>query len=322
MKKKSTKSITLFLKGLAMGIADIIPGISGGTIALISGIYKEFIYSLDSFSFSAFKSIRKEGFSSFWKKINGSFLLPIVLGIGTSIVLFSNLVHYLMFEYPIPLWSLFFGVILCSILILLKQNKPYNFWSILFLTFGFMIAYKITQLTPSDGEVSLAYLFFCSMIAIIAMILPGISGSLIYILLGAYETVIHTSKNSVLALINFEWNNFILIYSRLLVIGLGIIIGLKSFTKVLTWLFRVHKQPTLMVLIGFMIGALPKVWPWQKDVAWKTLSNNKKIAIKTEYTTPWDYEGDPQLVIALLLMVLGFLLLFFLEKKSRVNNAK
>ncbi len=323
MKKNTINKTILFLKGMAMGIADIIPGISGGTIALISGIYEELIYSIDEFNFKNFKIIRTEGFSSFWKKINGAFLLPIILGIGTSIVLFSNLVHYLMLNHSIPLWSLFFGIISCSILILLKQNKPNNLRSIVFLILGFIIAYRITLLTSSGGEISLAYLFLCSMIAIIAMILPGISGSLIYILLGAYETVIHTSKNSILALINFEWENFILIYSRLLVIGLGIIIGLKSFSKILKWLFKVHKQPTLMVLVGFMIGALPKIWPWQKVIAWEYISEDKKIATQTTYTTPWGFDGEPQLSIALLLMVFGFLSLYFLEKKSsQKNNVK
>ncbi len=192
-----------------MGIADVIPGVSGGTIALISGIYEELIDSIDNLNFTSLLVLKKQGFSEFWIKINGRFLLPLILGIGSSIVLFSGIIHDLLIEYPIPVWAFFFGLICGSIVLLLKQNKPNSITSITSLITGFVLAYSITQITPSGGEVSLPYLFFCSMIAIIAMILPGISGSFIYILLGAYETVIHTSKNSILALINFEWDNFV-----------------------------------------------------------------------------------------------------------------
>ena len=305
MKNKPVSKLSIFLKGIAIGIADVIPGVSGGTIALISGIYEELINSIDNLNFTSLLVLKKEGFSKFWNKINGRFLLPLIVGIGSSIVLFSGIIHYLLMEYPIPIWAFFIGLICSSIVLLLKQNKPNSIKSIILLITGFILAYSITQITPSGGEVSLLYLFFSSMIAIIAMILPGISGSFIYILLGAYETVIHTSKNSILSLINFEWNNFVLIYSRLLVIGLGIVVGLKSFTKILKWLFAKHKQGTLMLLIGFMGGALPKIWPWQN-----------KIQTQTESAAPWNYEGDPQVVIAVVLMIIGFLFLYFLERNS------
>jgi len=307
---------------MAMGVADVIPGVSGGTIALIAGIYEELINSIDQISFKSLLVFKNEGFSSFWATINGRFLLPLVLGVGTSIILFSGVVHYLLQEHPIPVWAFFFGLICFSILLILKQNQPKSIPSKFFLTFGFLIAYSITQLTPNGGEISLGYLFFCSMIAIIAMILPGISGSFIYILLGAYEVVLHTSKNSILALVNFEWVNFVQIYSRLLVIGLGIVIGLKSFSRILKWLFTNKKQTTLMVLVGFLIGALPKIWPWQKAITWEVISESKKVAIKTKYTAPWNFEGDPQLLIAIAMMLFGFLFLYFLERNSnRKSNA-
>jgi putative membrane protein len=322
LKNNSNTKLKVFLKGMTMGIADVIPGVSGGTIALITGIYEELINSIDHLNLKALSTLKKEGFNSFWNKINGKFLLPLLLGIGTSIVLFSGLIHHLLNEYPIPVWSFFFGLITSSILLLLKQYKPNSIKSILFLLIGLIIAFSITQITPKGGEISLAYLFFCSMIAIIAMILPGISGSFIYILLGAYETVIYTSKNSILALLNFDWENFLLIYSRLAAIGLGIIVGLKAFSKILKWLFNHKKQETLMVLIGFMTGALPKIWPWQKVVQWGTISETKKIALKTEYTTPWNFDGESHTIIAFTLMSLGFLFLYFLERNSsKENNA-
>jgi len=308
--------LSIFLKGMAMGIADLIPGVSGGTIALISGIYEELINTIENLNFSSLLVLKKEGFSKFYHKINGEFLLPLIIGIGSSIVLFSGIIHYLLTEYPIPVWAFFFGLICSSIVLLLKQNKPNSIKSITLLISGFVLAYSITQITPKGGEVSLTYLFFSSMIAIIAMILPGISGTFIYILLGAYETVIQTSKNSILALINFEWNNFVLIYSRLLVIGLGIVVGLKSFTKILKWLYTKYKQGTLMILIGFMLGTLPKIWPWQKTIIWEVISESKKNGTQTEFITPWNYEGDPQLLTAVVLMIIGFLFLYFLERNS------
>ena len=182
------------------------------------------------------------------------------------------------------------------------------------------MAFSITQITPNGGEISLGYLFFCSMIAIIAMILPGISGSFIYILMGAYEVVIHTSKNSVAVLLNFEWESFSLVYSRLLVIGLGIVVGLKLFSKLLKWLFHNQKQNTMMVLIGFMMGALPKIWPWQKAIAFEVISENKIVTLKTETIAPWNFDGEPQLLAALVLMISGFLFLYFLERNSNTKD--
>ena len=290
-----------------MGIADVIPGVSGGTIALITGVYEELITTVDQLGIHSLLILKKEGFTSLWKSINGNFLFPLILGIGVSIILFSGIIHFLLQEYPIPLWSFFFGLISCSILVLLKDTKLVDFKSILFLILGFIVAFGITQITTNGGEISLGYLFFCSMIAIIAMILPGISGSLIYILLGAYEVVIHTSKNSIPALLNFEWENFTLVYSRLLVIGLGIVIGLKLFSKILKWLFHNQKPATMTVLTGFMIGALPKIWPWKKVVSFEVVAKNKIVALKTEYIAPWNFEGEPQLLTALVLMVSGFL---------------
>jgi len=321
LKRNSNTKLSLFFKGLAMGIADVIPGVSGGTIALITGIYEELITTVDQLGIQSFLILKKEGFISFWKNINGNFLFPLILGIGVSIVLFSGIIHFLLQEHPIPLWSFFFGLISCSILVLLKDTQLKDFKSILFLILGFFVAFGITQITPNGGEIGLGYLFFCSMIAIIAMILPGISGSFIYILLGAYEVVIHTSKNSIPALLNFEWENFMLVYSRLLVIGLGIVVGLKLFSKILKWLFINQKPATMMVLIGFMIGALPKIWPWQKPMSFEVVAENKSIVLKTEYIAPWNFDGEPQVLAALVLMISGFLFLYFLERNSNKKNA-
>ena len=303
-----------------MGIADVIPGVSGGTIALITGVYEELIVTLDQLGFQSLLILKKEGFTSFWKSINGNFLFILTLGIGISIVLFSGIIHFFLQEYPIQLWSFFFGLISCSILILLKDNKPKGVKSTLFLIVGLITAFSITQITINGGEISLSYLFFCSMIAIIAMILPGISGSFIYILMGAYEVVIHTSKNSIAVLFNFEWESFSLVYSRLLVIGLGIVVGLKLFSKLLKWLFHNQKENTMMVLIGFMMGALPKIWPWQKAIAFEVISENKTVTLKTETIAPWNFNGEPQLLAALVLMISGFLFLYFLERNSNIKD--
>ena len=301
------KYLLLYFKGLLMGAADIVPGVSGGTMALITGIYKELISSIDQISLKQIGLLQKEGFTAFWKGVNGSFLLPLFLGIASGIIFLSGAITYLLDQHPILLWSFFFGLILASIYVLIKQFslKTFTHYSLLFL--GFIIAFGITQLKPAGASNNLLYLFFSSMIAIIAMILPGISGAFIFILLGVYKEVLATVKGAITVLLDFNWISFKAVYTRVVVIGLGIVIGLKLFSRLLTWLFNHKKEATLSVLIGFMIGALPKIWPWKQS---------KIIENQTIYTNvnPLDFDGDPQLGIAISLVSLGAATLILLER--------
>lgn len=301
------KYLLLYFKGLLMGAADIVPGVSGGTMALITGIYKELISSIDQISLKQIGLLKKEGFTAFWKGVNGSFLLPLFLGIASGIIFLSGAITYLLDQHPILLWSFFFGLILASIYVLIKQFSLKTFTHYSLLLLGFIIAFGITQLKPAGDSNNLLYLFFSSMIAIIAMILPGISGAFIFILLGVYKEVLATVKGAITVLLDFNWMIFKAVYTRVVVIGLGIVIGLKLFSRLLTWLFNHKKEATLSVLIGFMIGALPKIWPWKQS---------KIIENQTTYTNvnPLDFDGNPQLGIAIGLVILGAATLILLER--------
>lgn len=301
------KAILLYFKGLLMGAADIVPGVSGGTMALITGIYKELIESIDQLNFKQLLVLRKEGFVAFWQSVNGPFLLPLFLGIASGILFLSGGITYLLEHQPILLWSFFFGLILASIYTLINQFalKTTTHYALLFT--GFMIAYGITQISPAGTSNNLLYLFFSSMIAIIAMILPGISGAFIFILLGVYEEVLATVKGVIAVLLDFDLVNFKTIYTKVIVIGLGIVVGLKLFSRLLTWLFNHRKEATLSVLIGFMIGALPKIWPWKIEE-----KNGEQIIFTN--TNPLQFEGDPQLGMAIALVVLGAAALILLER--------
>lgn len=301
------KAILLYSKGLLMGAADIVPGVSGGTMALITGIYKELIESIDQLNFKQLLVLRKEGFVAFWQSVNGPFLLPLFLGIASGILFLSGGITYLLEHQPILLWSFFFGLILASIYTLINQFalKTTTHYALLFT--GFMIAYSITQLSPAGTSNNLLYLFFSSMIAIIAMILPGISGAFIFILLGVYEEVLATVKGVIAVLLGFDLVNFKTVYTKVIIIGLGIVVGLKLFSRLLTWLFNHRKEATLSVLIGFMIGALPKIWPWKIEE-----KNGEQIIFTN--TNPLQFEGDPQLGMAIALVVLGAAALILLER--------
>lgn len=301
------KYLLLYFKGLLMGAADIVPGVSGGTMALITGIYKELIRSIDQINLKQLRLLYQEGFTAFWKGVNGSFLLPLFLGITSGILFLSGAITYLLYHHPILLWSFFFGLILASIYVLIKQFSLKTFTHYSLLLLGFIIAFGITQLKPAGASNNLLYLFFSSMIAIIAMILPGISGAFIFILLGVYKEVLATVKGAIEVLIDFDWLSFKAVYTKVVVIGLGIVIGLKLFSRLLTWLFNHKKEATFSVLIGFMIGALPKIWPWKESAT----IEDQTVFINVN---PLHYDGDAQLGIAVALIFLGAAALILLER--------
>ena len=301
------KYLLLYFKGLLMGAADIVPGVSGGTMALITGIYKELISSIDQINFKQLKLLKQEGFAAFWKAINGSFLLPLILGIASGILFLSGVITYLLDHHAILLWAFFFGLILASIYVLIKQFSLKTLTHYSLLLMGFLIAFGITQLKPVGASNNLLYLFVSSMIAIIAMILPGISGAFIFILLGVYKEVLATVKGAIAVLLDFDWISFKIIYTKVVVIGLGIVVGLKLFSRLLTWLFNHKKEATLSVLIGFMIGALPKIWPWKESeiIDQQTIFTN---------VNPLYFDGDAQLGMGIGLIFLGATALIMLER--------
>lgn len=300
------KPLSLFGKGLLMGMVDIIPGLSGGTMALITGVYEELVQSIHQLSWKSFVTLKQNGIKAFWDDINGKFLLPLTMGILSGIFSLATAITYLIEHHALLLWAFFFGLIVSSIIVLIKQQNQWQFTHYLLLIVGGSIAYGVTQLTPAQSSESLTYLFFGSLLAIIAMILPGISGAYILILLGLYEEVLNTVKNTLTAITTVDIHLAGESFLKMTIIGLGIITGLKLFSGLLNWLFTHKKTATLSVLIGFMIGALPKIWPWKA----KSVYNGTP---QFENISPFAYTGDAQLLPAVALILLGAATLFCIE---------
>tara|TARA_R110002050_G_scaffold267266_1_gene408828 strand:+ start:2941 stop:3858 length:918 start_codon:yes stop_codon:yes gene_type:complete len=287
------------LKGIAMGAADVVPGVSGGTIAFISGIYEELIESINKINFSLFKTLKQEGLKAFWKQVNGNFLLALFTGIFISVISLAKGISWLLLNQPVLLWSFFFGLVVASIYFVGKSIEKWSAATILMLVFGAVVAYYITTLPPSENTDSLPYLFFSGALAICAMILPGISGAFILVLLGSYKVILEAVHERDLKIV--------------VTVGLGAIFGLLSFARVLKWMFKNYKDLTLAVLTGFIIGSLNKIWPWKKILETKVFGD-KIITVKDQSISPFAYEGDHQLIYAITLALIGFSLILILEK--------
>ncbi|MBO6606304.1 DUF368 domain-containing protein [Psychroserpens sp.] len=305
------------LKGIAMGAADVVPGVSGGTIAFISGIYEELISSIDNINLGVFKVWKKDGFLAAWRSINGGFLLALFTGIAISILSLAKLIKWLLHNEPILLWSFFFGLVLASILYIGKQINKWSLVTVLALIVASVGSYFITLAEPFASPDSSLYLLFCGFVAIIAMILPGVSGAFILLLLGAYETAINTVNN---LLEGLSTGNVDLLKDALfkfLMLGIGAIIGLKLFSKILNWMFKHQKNLTLAILTGFMIGSLNKIWPWKRVLKTRINSEGQEVTLLDESIWPTNYQGDNQLTIALVLVLVGFLTILILEYLGR-----
>jgi len=301
MKRSLKDYIIVSLKGMAMGAADVVPGVSGGTIAFISGIYEELLNSISSFKFSLINVLNNEGIKVVWKKINGSFLLALFIGICFSVLSLAKLIETLLENHPILIWSFFFGLVLASIIYIAKQIKLWNIKCYLYLIFGLIFAYYITTLNPVITQNSSPwFLFLAGMIAICAMILPGISGSFILVLLGAYKPILNA--------INTKDFFSIIIFMA------GAVLGLLTFSRVLKWLFSTYKNYTLALLIGFIAGSLNKIWPWKETISWRTNSKGIEVPFTTTSVSPFSFDGDSKLLMAGLLAIIGFGLILLLEK--------
>ncbi|PQJ14686.1 DUF368 domain-containing protein [Aureicoccus marinus] len=302
---RSTKDFAfLVLKGMGMGAADVVPGVSGGTVAFISGIYEELISSINSISPSLIHVWRKEGFAAVWKHINGSFLISVFGGIFISIFSLAKALSWLLENHPVLVWSFFFGLVLASVIFVGKEIKKWSFLSIALFIAGAGVAFWITILPVSAEVDSLPYLFLSGALAVCAMILPGISGSFILVLLGSYKAVLDAVHERKIA--------------EVLTVGMGAVIGLLSFSRLLKWLFEHYRNSTLALLTGFILGSLNKIWPW-KEVVESRVIDDKVIPIREINLFPEQFDGDPQLLGAVLLGILGFSLIFILERLAAKN---
>lgn len=298
---------------MAMGTADLMPGVSGGTIALILGVYKELIQSIDSINLKNLQSLKKEGVKRFWNNINGGFLSVLFLGIISAILSLSFAIDWLIAEHPIPLWSFFLGLLLASIFILKNTLKQWGVLNTSLAIFSAALSFFLTQMTPVNGEISLLYLFISGFFGIIAMILPGISGAYILLIMGAYSTVIGLIKDALTSLSNMQVELMIPTFTKISVFVLGIVLGLRIFASVLKWLFDKEHDKTMAVLIGLMIGALHKLWPWQQKYEWVMGENTKTLS---KPISPFEYPENPQLTLAIIFFIIGLSLVWILERKK------
>lgn len=288
----------LMLKGIAMGAADVVPGVSGGTVAFIVGIYEELINSIKSINPTNLKLLFSLRIAEFWKAINANFLLALVSGIAISIFSLAKLITYLLENEPVLVWAFFFGLVLSSTYFVAKAITQWDWKTYLFFVIGTVGAYFITVATPTETPNNLFFIFLCGAIAICAMILPGISGSFILVLLGKYFYIMSAVKSLDIVV--------------MLVFICGAFIGITSFSNVLSFLLRRFHNTTIATLAGFMLGSLNKVWPWKETVETYVDSHGHIKPLVEENILPntllWEGIG---------LMLFGFILVYVLEKISQ-----
>ena len=282
MRSRNTSDyITLFFKGIFMGIADAMPGISGGTIALLLGIYEELIESISELKISLFSKLINKGFKSFWEKLNGNFLLVLVSGIGISLISFVKISASFLESFPLFIWSFFLGLIFATVYVIYKLINQWHNLNFFFLIISIIFSIFLSSFSAYDtDEISLLYILFSGIIASSAMILPGISGSLILVILGVYAYLIK-------ALDNLE---LIVIFTFIS----GAIIGLLGFSKILKYLFNNHRDTTYTIMLGLVMGSIEKIWPWNKSFSTELSNLNLFLSIS--------------------LVILGFVIVILLEK--------
>jgi putative membrane protein len=320
MQRNLIDYLLVMFKGIAMGAADVVPGVSGGTIAFISGIYEELLESIDKLSLDFFKVWKAYGFKQAWHSINGNFLLSLFLGIGLSIASLAKIIKWLLLNEPNLLWAFFFGLVLASIIYIAKQISSWDTKSITALVVASVLSYFISLAEPFASPDSSVYLLFCGFIAIIAMILPGISGAFILLILGAYQTAIDTIDYLLEGLSTANWDLLRTGLLNLSMLGIGAVIGIKVFSKALNWMFKHHKNLTLAILTGFMIGSLNKIWPWKHTISTRTNSEGIEVPVLQKSVLPNDFDGDAQLLFCLVLMLAGFLSILILEYLGSKNQ--
>ena len=312
--KEKRNYLMLVLKGIGMGAADVIPGVSGGTIAFITGIYEELIGSIRSFDLTALRLLLRLDLRGFWKHVNGNFLVSVLLGIGISIFSLAKLMQYLLENHPIFVWSFFFGLIIASSWLVAREVKRWSIGTVISLVVGVAAAYVITVLNPVQTLTNPSWWFIIlsGAVAICAMILPGISGAFILLLMGMYSFVIG-------AVSTFQW-------SVLLLFAVGAVAGIISFSHLLSWLLEKFHGLTVALLTGFMLGSLNKIWPWKETLETYTDSHGVIQPLVERNILPSTYaqvSGEPALLgWAIVFMAVGFFLIWGIEKAAAVLSRK
>lgn len=291
-----------------MGMADVVPGVSGGTIAFITGIYEELVESIRSVDLGALKLLATGRFSAFWRRINGSFLFSVLLGVAVSILSLARLMTYLLTHHPIEIWSFFFGLIVASTLLVSRQVGKWNWRTVLSLAVGVAVAWWITVVSPAETPNDWWFILLSGAIAICAMILPGISGAFILLLLGKYHYIMQAVGDLNIPVI--------------LVFVAGAIAGIISFSHLLSWLLKHWHDCTIALLMGFMIGSLNKVWPWKETVESYTDGHGQVLPLVERNILPQTFENalgiDAHLWQAIVLCLVGFLMIYAIDLAARI----
>lgn len=293
----------VFARGMAMGAADIVPGVSGGTIAFITGIYFRLLEAINAVPVAVVQELCRGRLKAFWHACDGTFLVCLLAGVLTSILTLASLISHVLDTYPILIWSFFFGLIVASVWHVGRQVRQIRPVLALPLLAGVVLAWWITTLPVSQPGSSMLAFFLAGALAICAMILPGISGSFILVILGMYAPVLDAIKSADLALL-------------LLFVG-GCLVGLLSIARVITWAFHHFHDLVLALLTGFMIGALNKVWPWKQTLSWRVNSAGEQVPLNETSISPFTFADltgqDPQLLFAGLIALAGFLMVLAIE---------
>lgn len=312
-------TISTMIKGMAMGTAEVIPGVSGGTIAFITGIYEKLLNTIKAFGLGLIPIFKASGIKGVWTEVNGAFLVRLLGGMVFGVVFGVFAISYLLETYPPAVWAFFFGLIIGSAIYIGRQITRWGPGEILLMIVGAVVAYGITIIAPAEGSESLVFVFFAGAIAISALILPGISGSFILLIMGMYSFIITDTLKP--ALKTFAFDKLTIMF----VFALGCLTGLMTVSRLLSWTFKHYRNLTLATLTGFMIGSLNKIWPWRNAVDWlrdkggaiilkKDGITPKKILVE-ENVLPGNYDGGDALVLAVVvLMIVGFLSVFLLER--------
>ena len=285
MKSRNTIGhLRVFFCGILMGIADAIPGISGGTIALLLGIYEELIGSISNFNINLFKNLKNKGIKYCWNKINGNFLLSLISGVLLSLVSFVKIFSILIEKYPLFIWSFFLGLILATLFVINRNIKKWDIANFILIFIFAFLTILLSIINPSISEnINLFYVLICGIIASSAMILPGISGSLILVILGVYTLIIN-------ALNNLEYN-------IILVFLIGCLIGIINFSKIIKWLFHNYRDYTFSIMLGLVIGSIHTVWPWRKSFT--------------------DDVTNDYIFLSIIITIIGFAVIYSLGKISK-----
>lgn len=311
MNRSIKEYLVIALKGVGMGAADVVPGVSGGTIAFITGIYEELVSSIKSINIAAARTLFKDGIKSFWQAVNGTFLLVLVAGILVSVLSLARVLEYILINHPVLIWSFFFGLILASAVFVAKKIGRWNLQTGISMLVGAVAAFLITSISPAETTEAYWFIFLSGALAICAMILPGISGSFILLLLGKYQFILNAVNEGKLDI--------------LAVLIIGAIVGIISFANLLSWLLKLYHHLTIALLAGFMIGSLNKIWPWKVTVETYTDSHGELMPLVEQNVFPGRFhdltQQDPQLLFAALLALAGIGLILLFELLSREKKA-